>query len=74
MFNLATWVLCRTHCFIMMIMSVTCILFIKPIVHVKVTGRTRTGVTEAYAQSLRADYDLTFDLATWVLIATHCLD
>ena len=31
----------------------------------KVMGRTRTGFTEAYAQSLSAECDL--DLATWFL-------
>ena len=33
-------------------------LFSNPIMHNKVMGRTRTGSTEVYAQSLSADYDL----------------
>ena len=37
--------------------------------HNKVMGRTRTGSTEVYAQSLGAD----FDLATWFFFPTHCL-
>ena len=36
-------------------------------------GRTRTGTTEVYAHSLGANCDLTFDLATLFLFATHCL-
>ena len=36
-------------------------------------GRTRTGFTEVYAQSLTTDCDLTFDITTWFLFATHCL-
>ena len=39
--------------------------------HNKVMGRTRTGFTEVYAQSLSADCDL--DLATWFLFTTHRL-
>ena len=33
-------------------------LFLNPTMHNKVMGRTRTGFTEVYAQSLSADYDL----------------
>ena len=36
-------------------------------------GRAQTGFTETYAQSLSVDCDLSFDLETWFLIATHCL-
>ena len=40
----------------------------------KLMGRTQTGFTEVYAQSLSADcVTLTFDLATSFLFATHRL-
>ena len=41
--------------------------------HNKVMGRTRTGFTEVYAQSLSETVTLTFDLVTWFLFATHLL-
>ena len=39
----------------------------------EVMNWTQTGFTEAFAQTVRADYDLEFDLATWFLHMTHCL-
>ena len=38
--------------------AIMALVFINPTMHDKVTGRTRTGFTEAYAQSLRADCDV----------------
>ena len=48
-------------------------LFLNPTMHNKVMGRTRTGFTEVYAQSLVRSVTLTFDLATWFLFKTHRL-
>ena len=54
--DLATWFLFMTHCLVMMI---TCAkLFSIPTMHNKVMGRTRTGPTEVYAQSLSVNCDL----------------
>ena len=48
--------------------------FINPTIHDKVImGWTQTGFTEAYGQSLEQTVTLTFDLATWFLISSHCL-
>ena len=55
-FNLATWFLFATHCLVMIIICAK--LFLNPTMHNKVMGRTRTGFTEVYAQSLSADCDL----------------
>ena len=55
-FNLATWFLFPTHSLVMIIICAK--LFLNPIMHNKVMGRTRTGFTEVYAQSLSANYDL----------------
>ena len=49
-FNLATWFLFMTYCLVMMIICAK--LFSIPTMHNKVMGRTRTGFTEVYAQSL----------------------
>ena len=67
----ATWFLFATYHLIMMIICVT--FFKNPTTHDKVIGRTRTGFTEAYAQSLRSDCDLDFNLTTWPLFAIHRL-
>ena len=66
-FNLMIWFLIAIHCLIMMIICAK--LFSNPTMHYKVMGRTQTGFTEVYAQSLSVD----FDLATWFLFATHRL-
>ena len=55
-FDLETWFLFMTHRLVMMIICAQ--LFSNPAMHNKVMGRTRTGSTEVYAQSLSADYDL----------------
>ena len=55
-FDLATWFLIATHRLVMMIICAT--LFSNSTMHNKVMGRTRTGFTEVYAQSLNADFDL----------------
>ena len=47
--------------------------FLNPTMHNKVMGRTRTGFTEVYAQSLSTTVTLILNLATWFLFATHCL-
>ena len=44
-FDLATWFLFVTHCLVMMIICAK--LFLNPIMHNKVMGRTRTGFTES---------------------------
>ena len=55
-------------------MMIICAKFIlNPTMHNKVMGRTRTGSTEVYAQSVSSDCDLNLDLATWFLFATHHL-
>ena len=51
-------VLVHTHRLVMMTICAT--LFSNPTMHNKVMGRTQTGSTEVYAQSLSADCD--FDL------------
>ena len=68
---LATWLLFATHRLAMMIICAK--LFSTLTMHNKVMGRTRTGTTEDYAESLRADCDLDFDLAIWFLFPTHRL-
>ena len=55
-FVLATWFLFATHCLVVLIIYAK--LFLNPTLHNKVTGRTRTGSTEVYAQSLSVDCDL----------------
>ena len=54
-------------------MIICAILFLNPTTHNKVMGRTQTGFTEVYAQSLSADCDLDLDLATLFLFTTHRL-
>ena len=55
-FNLVIWFLIATHRLIMIISGAK--LFSNPTMHNKVMGRTRTGSTEVYAQSLSEDCDL----------------
>ena len=55
-FNLATWSFFVTHCHIMIIICAK--LISNPTMHNKVIGRTRTGISEDYAQSLSANCDL----------------
>ena len=55
-FDLVTWFLFATHCFVIVITGAK--LFSNPIMHDKVMNRTRTGFTEAYAQSLSSNCDL----------------
>ena len=55
-FDLATCFWFRTHSLVIMIIFAK--EFINRTMHDKVMGRTRTGFTEAYAQSLSADCDL----------------
>ena len=54
-FNLAIWFMIATYCLVMMIMCAK--LCSKLITHNKVMGRTQTGTTEVYAQSLSVDCD-----------------
>ena len=54
--NLATWFLFATHYLVMIIFCSK--LYLNPTMHNKVMGRTRTGFTEVYAQSLSANCDL----------------
>ena len=55
-FDLATWFLFLTYRLVMMIICAK--LISNPTKQNKVMGRTRTGFTEVYAQSLSADRDL----------------
>ena len=55
-FILAIWFLFSTHCPVIII--ICAILFSDPTMHNKVMGRTQTGLTEVYAQSLSVDCDL----------------
>ena len=55
-FDLVTWFLFATHRLVTIIICAK--LFSNPTLHNKVMGRTRTGFTEVYAQSLSADCDL----------------
>ena len=55
-FDLATWFLIATYRPIMVIICAK--LFSNPTMHNIVMGRTQTGFTEVYAQSLSADCDL----------------
>ena len=55
-FNLATWFFFLTHHHIMIIICAK--LISNPTMHNKVIGRTRTGFSEDYAQSLSANCDL----------------
>ena len=55
-FNLLIWFLIATHHLIMIIICAN--LFSSPTMHNKSMGRTRTGFTEVYAQSLSVDCDL----------------
>ena len=66
-FDLATWFLFAIHRLVMIIICAK--LFSNPTMHNKLMGRTKTGFTEVYAQSLSVDCDL----ATWFLFATHRL-
>ena len=61
----------KMHHLVMMIICAK--LFINPTIHGKLMSRIVTGFIEAYAQSLRANCDFDFELATWYLLATHCL-
>ena len=54
--DLTTWFLFLTHCFVMMIICTK--LFSNPTMHDKVTVLTWRSFSEAYAQSLRVDWDL----------------
>ena len=63
--GLVMWLLFATHRLVIMIICAR--LFSNPTMHNKGMGRTRTGFTEVYAQSLSAD------CATWFLFATHRL-
>ena len=65
-FDLAIWFLFATHCFVMMIICAK--LFLNPTMHNKVMGRTRTGFTEVYAQSLCVDCDLGPRLSDMILV------
>ena len=65
-FNLATWFLFATHRLIMMIICAK--LFSNPTMHNKVMGRTRTGFTEVYAQSLSVDCVLDLCPSDMVLV------
>ena len=55
-FNLMIWFLFATHFLAMTIICAKS--FLNPTMHNKVMGRTRTSLTEVYAQSLNADCDL----------------
>ena len=55
-FNLATMFLFATYRYIMIIICAK--LFSNPTMHYKITGQTRIGFTEVYAQSLGANCDL----------------
>ena len=70
-FDLATWFLFVTHWLVMIIICAK--LFSNPTMLNKVMGRTQTGFTEVYAQSLSVDVTLTSDLATWSLFTTYRL-
>ena len=54
--DLVTWFLFATHYIVMIITYAK--LFTNPIMHDKFMNWTRTGFTEAYAQSLSANCDL----------------
>ena len=70
-FDLATWFLFVTHCLVMIIICAK--LFSNPTMLNKVMGRTQTGFTEVYAQSLSVDVTLTSELGTWSLFTTYRL-
>ena len=55
-FDLATWFLFATHCLVMLFICAK--LLSNLTLHNKVMGRTGTGTTEVYAQSLRVNCDL----------------
>ena len=55
-FDLATWFLFATHCLVMI--NIRAKLFLNLNMHYKVIGRTQTGSTEVYAQSLSKDFAL----------------
>ena len=57
-FDLATWFFFATHRLVMI--NIFAISFLNPTMHNKAMGRTPTGFTEVYAQSLSAEWD--FDL------------
>ena len=65
-FNLATWFLFATHCLVIMIICAK--LFLNPTMHNKVIGRSQTGTTEIYAQSLSVDRDLDLRPSDMVLV------
>ena len=65
-FNLETWFMFVTHQLIMIIICAK--LFSNPIMHNKVMGRTRTGLSEVYAQSLSADCDLDRSPSDMILV------
>ena len=60
-FDLATWFLFATNCLAMI--TICAKLFLNPTMHNKVMGRTQTGFTEVYAQSLSVDCGPAFDMA-----------
>ena len=45
-----------------------CLIFLSPSMHNKVMGRTQTGFTEVFAQSLSADCDLDLFPSDMVLV------
>ena len=55
-FNQVIWFFIAAHRLIMIIICAK--LFSNPTMHNKVMGRTQTGFTEVYGQSLSADCDL----------------
>ena len=59
-FDKAIWFPFMTYRFVVIIICAN--LFPNPTMHDKVMGQTQTGFTEAYAQSFRAQCDVTFDL------------
>ena len=68
--DIAAWFfLFVIHCLVTM--NICAELFLNPTMHDKVMGRTATGFTEVYAQSLNAICDLY--LATGFLLAIHHL-
>ena len=65
-FHLAAWFLFATHRLVMMIICSN--LFSNPAMHNKVMGRTRTGFTEVYVQSLSADWNFDLKPSDMVLV------
>ena len=65
-FNLVIWFLFAINRLIMI--TICAKLFSNPTMQNNVMGRTRTGFTEVYAQSFRADYDLDLWPSDMVLV------